>query len=88
MNDENIKASLIKLRESLNTTDCVDEETLALAQNLEADIEKMLNKENETASVNSSVDMAMVLETKFETDHPVAAGIIREIIYALHKMGV
>ncbi len=88
MSNESIKASLIRLRESIDESDSVDEETLALAQSLEADIQRVLDTEHGTMPVDSSVDAAMALETKFEADHPVTAGIVREIINALHKMGV
>lgn len=86
MSNDSIKQALIKLRESLDEANEVDEETLALAQSLEIDIQKMLD--SESAEVSSSVDVAMSLETRFESEHPVAASIVREIINALHKMGV
>ncbi len=86
MSNDNIKQALIKLRESLDDANEVDEETLALAQSLEVDIQKILD--SESAEITNSMDVAMSLETRFESEHPMAASIVREIINALHKMGV
>lgn len=88
MSAETIKSSLVKLRESLDNAGEVDAETLALAQSLELDIQKLLDAESENPPLNSSVDVAMALETRFEQEHPRTAGIVREIINALHKMGI
>ncbi len=85
---ESIKASLIKLRESLEKGNSVDEETLALAQSLEIDIQRILDSNEDSGEINTSRDLALALESRFELDHPVAATCVREIINALHKMGI
>ncbi len=87
MSEDTIKASLLKLKQQLDTTESVDEETLAIAQSLEVDIQKLLDT-NEANNIDSSVDIAMSLETRFESKHPTAAGIMRELINALQKMGI
>lgn len=88
MSEGSIKASLSKLREQLNNSTSVDAETLEIAQKLEADIRLILDQDADVNSIDSSVDIAMSLEARFETEHPVAAGIVRELINALHKMGI
>ncbi|WP_086930372.1 DUF4404 family protein [Agarilytica rhodophyticola] len=87
MGDTSIKQSLEKLQHLLNSSG-VDGETLALAQKLEADIQQTLDESNGEESINSSVDLALALESRFELEHPVAAGCVRELINALHKMGI
>ena len=88
MSEDSVKAALIKLRETLDKSGSVDGETLALAQNLEADIQRLLDTEEGKNEVDTSVDLAIALESRFESEHPLAAGIVREIINALHKMGI
>lgn len=88
MGEKSINAALIKLRESLANTDEINEETLSLAQDLEQDIQQILNKDQENPEIESVMDLALALETRFESEHPVAAGLVREIINALHKMGI
>lgn len=87
MGDASIKRSLNKLQQLLDSSG-VDGETLALAQQLEADIQQTLDENSGEPNINSSVDLAMALESRFELEHPVAAGCVREVINALHKMGI
>lgn len=88
MGEQSINSALIKLRESLDNTDEINEETLSLAQDLELDIQQILNKDKENPPIENVMDLALALETRFETEYPVAAGFVREIINALHKMGI
>ena len=86
---DSVKSALKRLQDTLQNAADVDEETLALAQRLEADIQKKLDEEGERGEdIESSVDLAIALESRFESEHPVAAGLMREIINALHKMGI
>ncbi len=87
MSEDSIKTSLLKLREQIESADKLDDETLAIAQNLEADIQKRLD-ENAPENFNSSVDLATSLETRFEAEHPTAAAVVRELISVLQKMGI
>ncbi|MFL0810421.1 MAG: DUF4404 family protein [Agarilytica sp.] len=87
MSADNIKNALKKLRDQIDSSDSVDEETLALAQSLEVDIQRLLDTEENNPS-SSPVDLANSLEARFESNHPVAAGIVREIVNTLQKMGV
>lgn len=91
MSSNQLKQSLIKIRESLDNADSIDEETLALARELEIDIEKIVaakSMADSDTSLDSSMDLATALEAKFESEHPVAASFVRELINALHKMGI
>lgn len=87
MSKDSLKASLLRLREQIENAEHIDDETLAIAQNLEVDIQKRLD-ENDPERFNSSVDLATALETRFETHHPTAAAVIRELIQILQKMGI
>ncbi len=88
MPSDQLKQSIIKIRESLSTADSIDEETLALAQELENDISNIVSANAPQEELNSSLDLATALEARFESEHPVAASFVREIINALHKMGI
>lgn len=83
-----IKNTLKDLRELLDQGKPVDEETLALAQSLEIDIQKILDIDDATDTTDSSMDIALTLESRFAAEHPVAATCVREIINALEKMGI
>lgn len=87
MSADSIKEALQKLREQIDSAESVDEETLSLAQSLEVDIQKLLDAEADDPE-NSPVNLANSLEARFETNHPVAAGIVREIVNTLQKMGI
>lgn len=88
MDTEQLKKSLINLRESLSDSQTLDPETLALARNLESDIEQLVSAPNPDDTIHSSLDLAVALEAKFESEHPLASRLVREIIDALHKMGI
>jgi len=88
MSDSPVKASLIKLRESIDKSEDIDHETLQLAQALEADIQQVLSVNATPTHVDSSLDLAIALESRFESKHPTVAGIARDIIDSLQKMGI
>ncbi|PCK09448.1 MAG: hypothetical protein COA42_04140 [Alteromonadaceae bacterium] len=90
MNTDEIKTALIDIKKSLSNTDNIDDETVRLAFELERELERVLETKGITQgdSLSSSVDLAMALETRFESEHPVAAGCVREIIQVLHKIGI
>ncbi|VUD51708.1 hypothetical protein TDB9533_01481 [Thalassocella blandensis] len=89
MSNDQLKQSLIKIRESLKSNEAMDEETLALAKALEIDLSKLVAADDASIEeIETSMDLATALEARFESDHPVAASFVREIINALHKMGI
>lgn len=89
MTNDQIKQSLIEIRESLANADSVDDETLALAKALEDDFDRLEARDaDQDLDLSNSMDLATALETRFEADHPVAANLLREVINALHKMGI
>lgn len=88
MSKDSIKTSIIKLRELLSEPDAIDQESLELAKNLETDLQRILDSQPAETAVDDSLDLAMAMEARFESEHPVLAGVTREIINALHRMGV
>ena len=88
MNNAQLKQALIDIRNSLDGADSVDEETLELARELELDIYKILETSRQPNDIETSMDLAVALEAKFESEHPAAANVVREVINTLHKIGI
>ncbi|MFT5083342.1 MAG: hypothetical protein ACI9Y1_001384 [Lentisphaeria bacterium] len=88
MSNKQLKQAIMNIRESLADTESVDDETLELAQALEADLNRIASQAAPVEEISSSLDLAIALEAKFESEHPVTAGFVREVIDALHKMGI
>jgi len=80
-----IKELLAELQQALAETDDLDEETLALARELEQNMEDLIGKSEPLAP---EMESAIALEAQFAARHPVAEGIMRELIAALGRMGI
>lgn len=90
MNTDEIKVALIDIKKSLSNANNIDNETVSLVLELERELERSLaiNETDQDNSLPSTLDLAIALETRFESEHPVAAGCVREIIQVLHKIGI
>ena len=88
MSNEHIKQLLSDLHQELEQAESIDNETLALVQTLDNDINTLLVQESEALESDSIVDQANALEATFATHHPLAERIVREIIDALNRMGI
>ncbi len=87
MSKERVKVLLEDLHKELATTQ-VDDELVALAKKLDKDIDKVIEQSVDDESKNDLLDRAGQLEVRFATKHPVAEGLIRELINALGRMGI
>tara|TARA_R110002072_G_scaffold303107_2_gene493760 strand:- start:32245 stop:32538 length:294 start_codon:yes stop_codon:yes gene_type:complete len=85
VSQERVKQLLEELQAELAKSQTLDEDTLALAQELDENIDTLI----EASSPNSpEMDSAIALEARFAASHPVAERIMREIIATLGRIGV
>lgn len=85
MNQQRVKELLSELRAEIAATDSLDEDTLQLARKLDRDMDLMIEKSEPLAP---EMEDAIALEARFAANHPVAVGIIRELIAVLGRMGI
>lgn len=85
MSQERVKQLLSELRDELAAADTLDEETLELARKLDQDMEVMIEKSEPLAP---ELEDAIALEARFAANHPVAEGIMRELIAVLSRIGI
>lgn len=86
MSQDKIKQLLAELHEALESTEEVDEETLALARKLDSDIDALIDSaENRNSPI---LDDAIALEAQFAANHPMAERIMRELVATLGRMGI
>lgn len=84
---EKVKELLTQLQQELkNTQPEIDAETKQQLENLDANIHEILNAENMQAQ--DIYDGIQAMEYGFLTKHPVASGIIREVVDTLSKAGI
>jgi len=85
LSQDRVKQLLRELRVELSQADELDEETLTLAEKLDADIDALL----ESAQPQSpELEDAIALEARFAATHPVAERIMRELIATLGRIGI
>ncbi len=87
MSQERLRELLQQLHEELSDPDGLDEETLEMARQLDEDIHRALDPEQEDPE-NPLMDSAVSLEARFATEHPLAERVVRELIDALGRMGI
>jgi len=88
MSDHKIKELLARLHGELEKTEKVDSETLELVRELDTDIDRLLESGAAAEEIDSVLDRANSMETRFAVDHPVAERFLREIIDTLSKIGI
>lgn len=90
MTEKSLQELLNDLHQVLENTEQVDPETLELVENLDEEINRLLDQDQESAEddYDNVVDRAKSVETRFAVDHPVAERFLREIIDALSKVGI
>ena len=87
MSNKEIKDLLGKLRDEIGKTE-LDDETLSLVRDLDADIDDLLDPEGDRAETDSVLEKARELETNFATEHPSIERFMREVIDVLVRMGI
>jgi hypothetical protein len=88
MSEKKIKELLAQLNSELETTDQVDSETQELVRELDKEIHRLVESDPTPDDVESVLDQATSIETRFAVDHPVAERFLREIIDTLAKVGI
>jgi chromosome segregation ATPase len=97
MNTEKIKSDIKKLHLDLSDVSEVDGEVLKRLKLLEEEIHDLLTKsealqtenpEKKSVAVEGQVDLLSALATELTNQHPKAAQTLREIAYALGRMGI
>jgi len=88
MNENELNALLAKLNEELDKTDQVDAGTLALLQELAADLQRLGASGAAPQEYESVINQAQALETRFAAEHPKAERFLREIMDMLAKVGI
>lgn len=85
MTQDRVKTLLTQLKAELSKAEDLDEETLALAQQLDSDIDALLERQEPNSP---EMENAIALEARFAANHPVAERIVREIIATLGRIGI
>jgi hypothetical protein len=88
MSDNKVKELLAKLHRELENTENVDSETLQMVRDLDEDIHRLVDSDAGVGDIDSVLDRANSVETRFAVDHPVAERFLREIMDALAKVGI
>ena len=97
MNTEKIKSDIKKLRKDLSEVSEVDGEVLKRLKLLDQEIHDLLtqsetpetgNPDTKSVGVDSQVDLLTSLATELTNQHPKAGQTLREIAYALGRMGI
>jgi hypothetical protein len=88
MTDQKLKELLNSLQDTLEQTEQVDADTLALVHELDEEIHRLTEAGAEADDVEGVLDQAKSMETRFAVDHPVAERFLREIIEALSRVGI
>lgn len=85
MNQDKVKRLLEELRTELSNTEALDDDTRALAEKVDKNIDELV-----AASQPNSpeLDDAIALEARFAATHPVAERIMRELIATLGRIGI
>jgi len=88
MSDNKVKDLLARLHKELENTENVDSETLQMVRDLDEDIHRLVESDAGADDIDSVLDRATSVETRFAVDHPVAERFLREIMDALAKVGI
>ena len=88
MSDNKVKDLLARLHKELENTENVDSETLQMVRDLDEDIHRLVESDAGSDDIESVLDRATSVETRFAVDHPVAERFLREIMDALAKVGI
>lgn len=77
----------MNLRNQIDEADYVDKELLELVRDLENKIEAILDTAINSEPQSTS-ELALDLESRFEANYPAAAVLVREVLNTLNKMGI
>jgi hypothetical protein len=82
---EQLKAKLTQLRQSLGSIDQLDDESRTLLTQLDSDIQEVLAGQADDLDLDTRIEQQAV---QFEGRYPQTSAILRDIMDALSKMGI
>jgi hypothetical protein len=88
MPEKDLKKLLSELNKILDTTEELDPETRAMVVELEADIDRLLDTEDEGMDFETFREGAQSLQARFRAEYPTADRFLREIMDMLAKVGI
>jgi hypothetical protein len=88
MQKEQLQATLRRLHDELSRTEGVDSDTLARLRTYTDEMQRALDKHDESAVVESSASGLKSLLLKFEAEHPQLSDTIGRVADALAAMGI
>jgi ABC-type transporter Mla subunit MlaD len=83
---KNIRAILAQLSKELQRAEDVDIEAREILRRLHSDVESLDEPDDE--QIESFLDRAKALESRFAANHPVLERTARELADAIAKMGI
>lgn len=87
MTNQKIEQLLTKLANEVEKVQ-LDEVTIRRIREFESQVEPYLGAKIDTNTKHTLIDQAKQLEIEFAQRHPVAEGILRELVDTLGKMGI
>ena len=87
MSDSEVRDLLERLKNEIQDTE-LNSDTRKLVQDLDAEIHSLLESDADQEAYASVADRARGIEADFESDHPLAVRVLREIIQSLARMGI
>lgn len=88
MSEDNIKELLARLQDELEKTDTIDPETRKLVRELDEDIHRLVDPDDELVDWDGLVDRANSIEARFAAEHPSVARFLREVMASLSRVGI
>lgn len=88
MPDQELRNLLRQLNKTLDSTEQLDPATRELVVELDKDIDRLLDQDDDWWDVDNLSERATALETRFSAEHPVAGRFLREIVDMLAKVGI
>jgi len=87
MPTERLRESLLAIRTELAEPEGMDAGSRELLEKVAADIERVLDEEDETTPETARGRMEQ-LAVDFEAEHPRVARVVNEVVEALARMGI
>ncbi len=87
MSDTEVRDLLERLKNEIQDAE-LDADTRKLMMDLDAAIHGLLEADADQEKLASVADRAREIEAGFESDHPLAVRVLREIIQSLARMGI
>ncbi len=87
MSESEVRDLLERLRNEIQDAE-LDADTRQLMKDLDDEIHGLLGSDADEDAIASVADRAREIEAGFESDHPLAVRVLREIIQSLARMGI